>query len=244
MTPIKIGIIEDDLIVGKTIHVMLQQIGYTPVKAVRNYVDAINMLRTESPDLLLIDIVLEGDRDGIQVAETINQEFELPFIFLTANSDTATVSRAKAVKPYAYLVKPFYENDLYSSIEIAFNNYNQLKKISDSDKQPVKKITDTVFIKEANTFYKIELSDIQYIESDHVYLKIYTPKRQYLIRSKLDDFIKDYSLENFIRVHRSYIINTKHLESINSTSLMVAGKEIPLSQSYKQELMKRITSLK
>ncbi len=244
MTPLKIGIVEDDLIVGKTIYVMLQQMGYKPVKAVRNYNDALKMLSNESPDLLLIDIILDSEKDGIQLADTVNKEFGIPFIFLTANSDTATVNRAKEVKPYAYLVKPFYENDLYSSIEIAFNNFNQQKKLTDSAVQSTAKLAGSIFIKEGTVFNKVELSDIIYLESDHVYLNIYTSQKQYIVRSKLEDFVADYSSEPFLRIHRSYAIHLKHLESINELSVEVKGKEIPLSQNYRQQLMEKISSLK
>jgi DNA-binding LytR/AlgR family response regulator len=81
------------------------------------------------------------------------------------------------------------------------------------------------------------LKEIIYIESENVYLNIHTAKRKYLVRSKLDEFVSAYTNENFFRIHRSYAINIKHLETINSLSVKVAGQDIPLHKPYKQELL-------
>jgi DNA-binding LytR/AlgR family response regulator len=244
MTPLKIGIIEDELLVARSIFVMLQRIGYSPIKPVRNYDDALAMIRTESPDLLLIDIMLDSSRDGIELAAEVNKEFGIPFIFLTANSDEATVNRAKEVKPAAYLIKPFHEKDLYSAVEIAFNNYNLQKKHNATSTLAKSKFTGSIFIKEGEVFQRVELADIVYLESDHVYLNLYTADKKYLIRSKLEDFLTDYSTGNFVRVHRSYAINVNHLETINELSVKAGGKEIPLSKNYRKELLEQINSLR
>ncbi len=244
MKPLKIGIVEDDLLIAESIAVTLQQIGYQPTKPVRTYKDALKMIETELPDLLLLDIMLEGDLDGIDLANTINKEYGIPFIFLTANSDYATVNRAKEVKPNAYLVKPFNENDLYSSIEIASNNFNSLNKTENKSIGSAEYLKDVMFIKEGDLFHKIETNDILYIESDNVYLSIYTAKKHFVIRTKLDDFISEFPKGFFVRVHRSYAINLKHLETINSLTVKVADKEVPLQKIYKQELLHLIRSVK
>ena len=145
MKHLKIGIVEDDLIIAASIEMTLAQIGYQPVSPVRNYADALKMIASENPDLLLLDITLEGKQDGIELALKVNEVFGIPFIFLTSYSDPATVNRAKQANPYAYLVKPFNESDLFSAIEIAFNNYNREIK---SARQPAKYLKDAIFIKE------------------------------------------------------------------------------------------------
>ncbi len=243
MKPLKIGIVEDDLLIAESIAVTLQQIGYQPTKPVRTYADALRMIETETPDLLLVDIILEGEKDGIDLAATVNKNYGTPFIFLTANSDAATVNRAKEVKPYAYLVKPFNENDLFSSIEIAFSNFYSANK-NKTENAPLSKLGNVIFVKEGETFHKIEINDIHYVESNNVYLNIYTAKRHYLVRVKLDDFLDKYSIGNFVRVHRSFAINPKHLESINTASVHVSGKEIPMHNNYKQQILDSIETLK
>jgi DNA-binding LytR/AlgR family response regulator len=244
MKPLKIGIVEDDLLIAESIAVTLQQIGYCNTQPVRNYADAVNMIKNESPDLLLVDIMLEGDLDGIDLAATINKDFGIPFIFLTANSDQATVSRAKAVNPSAYLVKPFNENDLYSSIEIAFSNYNNLNKEIHHSSNTHSPVKDFVFIKDGETFHKIEVNNILYIESDNIYLTVVTGAKRFILRTKLDDFIAKFNAGSFVRIHRSYAVNLKHLDSVNSATVTVGGNELPLNKTYKQELLKTIEFFK
>lgn len=128
MTPLKIGIVEDDLIVGKSIFALLKKVGYQPIPAVRDYKAALQMIQREMPELLLLDIGLDGNEDGIELAQTINDEYGIPFIFLTANSTPDFIERAKKVNPSAYLLKPFKEADLFNSIEIAFSNFNRSRK--------------------------------------------------------------------------------------------------------------------
>src|SRR5437764_652072 len=117
MEHLKIGIVEDDFIIAESIIVALEKIGYNHTNPANTYESALEMLRAESPDLVLLDITLKGKKDGVEVARVINEDYDLPFIFLTSHSDNRTVERAKEVHPSAYLVKPFTEPDLFSSIE-------------------------------------------------------------------------------------------------------------------------------
>jgi len=243
MKHLKIGIVEDDLIIAASIEMTLAQIGYQPITPVRNYSDALKMIAEETPDLLLLDITLEGKEDGIELAQKVNEDYGIPFIFLTSYSDPATVNRAKQANPYAYLVKPFNESDLFSAIEIAFNNYNRELKTSRVQSHPATQLRSDIFIKEGDIFHKVKLQDILYVESDNVYLHLYTNLKHYIARIKLDDFLHDFSGDDFFRVHRSYAVNLNHLEAINSVTLKVAGKEIPLQKNYRQELMDKVKSL-
>jgi DNA-binding LytR/AlgR family response regulator len=243
MENLKIGIVEDDLIIAESIVQILKHLGYRTTQPVRNYADALTMINAEAPDLLLIDIILVGSPDGIELAKKVREDNTCPFIFITGNSDRPTVDRAKEVRPYAYLVKPFNENDLFSAIEIAFSAFNHEEQLRNREVIKTTNGNDFIFIKENHLFHKIELKEIIYIESENVYLNIHTTKRKYLVRSKLDEFISDFANENFFRIHRSYAINIKHLETINSLSVKVGGQDIPLHKPYKQELLSVFKSI-
>src|ERR1700739_3345206 len=123
MSVLKIGIVEDELVIGRTILNTLDELGYQHCGPAINYTEAIEMLERDRPDLLLLDIQLSGKKDGIDVAEKLNELYHIPFIFLTANSDGDTIERAKKVKPNAYIVKPFTREELFAAIEIAFSNF-------------------------------------------------------------------------------------------------------------------------
>ena len=120
MTGKKILIVEDNAIVALELKERLSRIGYAIVGIAGTGHDAINLARKTEPDLILMDINLKGDMDGIMVAEQIGTFRKVPVIFITACSNEETKNRAMKIAPAAYLVKPFKEQELYSSIEKAF----------------------------------------------------------------------------------------------------------------------------
>ena len=113
------------MIIAATIEQTLQQLGYEVAKPASSFQLGLEMIEADQPDLLLVDINLGGQKDGIDLALHVREFHDLPLIFLTANSDPSTVNRAKVTKPDAYLVKPFNKEDLFTSIEIAISKHQQ-----------------------------------------------------------------------------------------------------------------------
>ncbi|MGB7392965.1 MAG: response regulator, partial [Pricia sp.] len=126
--PIKILIVEDNVIIADDMQSMLEEIGYEIVDNVIVYEQAEEVLKNQQVDLVLIDIILASDKTGIDLGKHIRANYDIPFIFVTSNSDRATVENAKSVKPNGYLVKPFEQQDLYTSIEIALSNFSSSEK--------------------------------------------------------------------------------------------------------------------
>src|SRR5438876_785283 len=124
--PLKIMIVEDEVIVAKDIQRILKKLGYEAFEPFSNGKKALEAVEKLHPDLLLLDINLKGSElDGIQVADQIHRNYRLPFIYLTAFSDKATLERAKQTEPYGYIIKPFEENDIRTAIEIAHYKYTK-----------------------------------------------------------------------------------------------------------------------
>jgi len=122
----RILIVEDEVVIAMEIESLLQQMGYEVVgQAVRGE-EAVELAGQSRPDLILMDIRLKGEMDGIAAAERIGRLFRIPVVFLTAHSDKGTLDRAMNVQPYGYLLKPFRKNDLYTSIEIALYKHRAL----------------------------------------------------------------------------------------------------------------------
>jgi len=241
MKPLVIGIVEDDLLIAESISYTLHQLGYQPTEAARTYLEAVHMIEADRPDLLLVDIMIQGDRDGIELAATVRDKYKIPFIFLTANSDKVTVERAKAVQPSAYLVKPFNEQDLFTSIEIALANANSnMKNIKTSS---VTK-EDYLFVKDGDLFVKLNVNDILYVQSDNVYLKLFTPSRHYIVRNKLERFLEELGPGKFSRVHRSYAVNLDLVDSISEGFVNTAGLQVPLQRNYRDALLQAVRLFK
>lgn len=116
---IRILIIEDEAIVAADLQDRLEQLDYEVVGVASNGKDALRILAEDTPQIVLSDIMIQGDMDGTQVAQRIRDDFGLPVIFLTAYSSESVVARAKAAGAFGYLLKPFEERELQISIEMA-----------------------------------------------------------------------------------------------------------------------------
>ena len=165
MKRIKIGIVEDEMIIASVIQDCLEKLNYEVVEPVMSFNEAIEMLYIEQPDIVIIDIRISGKKDGIELAEYIRENYSIPFIFLTANSDKETLSRAKKTNPNAYLLKPFTQNDLFAAIEIGLNNFEMLKAINS-------KLQTSIVIKDGYNLVNVPFSDIVYFVCADNYLQL------------------------------------------------------------------------
>ncbi|MCZ3365699.1 MULTISPECIES: response regulator [Methanobacterium] len=114
---VNILIVEDESIVALDIQDKVERLGYGVLAVVSSGEKAIEEVKKSQPDLVLMDIVLKGEIDGIETAERIREHFNIPIIYLTAHSDNQTLNRAKITGPFGYLVKPFVDSELRSAIE-------------------------------------------------------------------------------------------------------------------------------
>ena len=127
----KILVVEDEWIIAKQICSSLEDFGYEVGSTASTGDDAVRMVETKRPDLILMDIVLEGKMNGIDAVEKIALRFDIPVIYLTAYTNQEYLKRAKHTKPFAYLVKPFKEQELYANIEMALYKHKEDKTIKD-----------------------------------------------------------------------------------------------------------------
>jgi len=120
----KILIVEDELLVAEDISFRLKSLGYQITDIVISGQEAIDSVKKEIPDLILMDIMLKGDLDGIQTHEIINKSYNIPLVYLTSYSDEKTFSRAKLTQPFGYIIKPFEERELHTAIEVAIYKHS------------------------------------------------------------------------------------------------------------------------
>jgi DNA-binding LytR/AlgR family response regulator len=237
MAAIKVGIVEDEMLIAQGISNALTQLGYEATEPAVSYTEALKMIESEQPDILLLDIQLSGKKDGIDLAWKIREDYDIPFIFLTANSDSATVERAKKLCPPAYLVKPFNKDELYTSIEICLHNFSEAQEKRETLEKGNYIIKDCLFIKQGQHFHKVRIEDILYLESDNVYIYVHTCKGKFLVRSTIPNYVDLIGARNFFRVHRSFAVNTNHIETINADSVFINNIEIPIGKVYRDELL-------
>lgn len=237
----RIGIVEDEFLIAENISEALFQLGYDPIEPVGSYTEAIKMIDEEKPDILLLDIQLSGKKDGIDLAMKVREDYDIPFIFLTANSDQLTVERAKKASPPAYLVKPFKTEDLYTSIEICLNNYSNSKaKITLPEERGNYLVKDSIFIKQDNYFHKVKVADILYVESDKNYVYVYTTDKKLWVRGSFQGFMELTNTNLFVRVHKSFVVNLEKITLINSDKVFIGTIELPIGKSFREELLNQL----
>ena len=125
----RILIVEDEAIVSLDIQNRLQRLGYEVVGIADTGLEALELARDEQPDIVLMDIHIYGDIDGIETSRLIRKEIDVPVVFLTANSDKNTIQRAQETEPFAYIIKPFKDTELNSTIEIALHRHKLEKEL-------------------------------------------------------------------------------------------------------------------
>ncbi len=135
MDKTKILIVEDEVIIAMEIADRLGSMGYEVLRVVANGKDAINVALQEKPNLILMDIMIKGNMDGIETATKIRSISDIPVIYLTANADEATLQRAKVSDAFGYLIKPFEERELSTTIEMALYKHNMEGKLRANEEQ-------------------------------------------------------------------------------------------------------------
>lgn len=119
MTEAQILIVEDDRVIVRIAEWRLNKLGYTVCGKVETGTEALNLVINRQPDLVLMDINLKGDMDGIETAKQIKKDFNIPVIFVTSHSDGETLNRAREIHPDGFIRKPFNDDDLRVAIELA-----------------------------------------------------------------------------------------------------------------------------
>lgn len=244
MTKPKILISEDEVIIAEDLAASLEELGYETC-AIDAGEDTLDMIRETQPDLVLLDINLRGDADGVEIGSRIREEFKIPFIYLTAYADHATIDRAKKTEPDGFLVKPYDEKSLRSAIEIALYKHDSSHKdgkastngASLNHKEDV--AADYIFVKVKHRIIKVHYSEILWVEAYDNYSFIVTADQKYLVSSTLKDMEQKLPSQNFVRVHRSYIANLDKIEALEENSVVFSKGDVPIGKSYKKTLMSR-----
>ncbi len=250
MSKTNILVVEDESIVAKDIQHSLKKLGYIVVGICSTGEDAIKVTEEVKPDLILMDIMLKGEMSGIEAATQIREKYNIPVIYLTAYADESTLSKAKVSEPYGYIIKPFKEIDLHTSIEMAIYKHGKethVKKERDFLYSIVenKESKDIIFVKSNSRLVKVKTSDIYFVEALKDYVVINTANARYTIHSTMKDIEKKLPSNDFIRVHRSFIVRIDKIVAIEQPNLILEEdkKLIPIGGSYKDDLSKRLNML-
>jgi DNA-binding LytR/AlgR family response regulator len=236
-------IVEDEMIIAANISLQLTHLGYEVTGIIPRAEVVLLHIGQQIPDIILMDINLKGDLDGIEVVHLIQKEYKIPNIYLTANSDEANFNRAKATNPYAFVSKPFKKLDLQRAIELTLIRIQEEKnseKVLDLASEEPFIISDCIFVRSHDKMVKVCINNILYIEAERNYCKIHCKDKEHLLVMTLKDVEEKLTSNNLMRIHRSFIVNFHHIDEIATSHVVIAKKAIPLSADLKKKLLQHI----
>jgi DNA-binding LytR/AlgR family response regulator len=226
----QILIVEDEFVIAADIESAVIKLGYNSLGIARCADDFFNFIKAnDKPDLVLLDITLGESQKGIAIAEFINKELQIPFIYITSHTDTTTIQKVAYTKPCGYLVKPFDRQRLAVAIELALSEHALLKE------EHVE--SDFIEIQGKEGKEKINLAEVLFFEANLNYTVIRTISKKLIIRRLLKDIMVEPSVEKkFVRIHKSYAVNKAKIESKSARNVMVLGHKLPVGRSFAQDI--------
>lgn len=201
----KILLVEDESIMAMSFEQSLKFLGYDIVGIASTGEDAFNKVIQLQPDLILMDIVLKGELDGIETASRIKEDYDIPIVFLTAHPEESIINRAKLTSPSGYLIKPVEDAELKNVIDLALYKHdieNKLKTNDDRLKVVLDSIDDIIFIKDRN---------LCYIEINSVLNKYFRVKREDIIGKTDDELFNPKDVEH-IRLIDERVLNKETIK--------------------------------
>ncbi|WKN32470.1 response regulator [Porifericola rhodea] len=233
---IKILIVEDEIITASDIEEQLEAAGYEISGVAHSYEQALELFQADTPDLVLLDIQLDGDKDGVTLARKLNSFSQVPIIYLTGNTEDNTLLKAKKTQPIAFILKPFRSKEFIMNVELAVQNFIRKQRID----HPT--ISDSLFLPARDKGHvKVAIKDILYIAGEGAYVTVYTQTKQnFDIATNLATLAKQIGYKDFARVSKKHIVNLHHITKIDSESVWVQEKKLTLGDHFKKDLQQSL----
>lgn len=254
---VNVLIVEDEALVALDLCAGLEREGYNVIGTADSAEEAEQLFAENDVDIILMDINIIGDKDGIATAIDLLKVKQVPVIYLTALSDTATVNRVKQSHPAAFLSKPYNINNVRIAVDIAINNFAMVReqklnmllppvaapaiKQPDAvtDKEMILQLNDAIFVKYNYRYVKIRFSELLYIEADNNNINVVTSNKKYLLRLSLNQLLEKINYPGLFRIHRSYAVNLEAISSFNDQSIFIDKIELPVGRNYRSQFLQQ-----
>lgn len=240
MTPLKIAIVEDEMITAESIKDMLEDLGYEVTGIYIRATKALEAIKNDKPDFALLDINLKGEETGIWLAKQLHELHNIPYVFLTSYGDKATIEKATETNPYGYLLKPIEKQNLFASIEVAIKKFGELNDMGQQQDSGPVILKDALFIKDEYLFVKVHFADILFIKASGNYLEVNTRAKKHLIKGTMGSFLSSLPSGQFFQTHRSYVLNIDEIDAFGGNYVKIGKTDIPLTPQNKEDLIKQI----
>ncbi|MBC6365942.1 LytTR family DNA-binding domain-containing protein [Algoriphagus sp. AK58] len=229
----KILIVEDEEELASNIAEILSGLDYQVAGIVDNAISALEFLEGNLVDLVLMDILIKGDVDGIDLAYKIREKYDLPIVFSTAYSGTEFLERISSDIHEGYLLKPFTLDSLKTAVFFGLKRYQERLPRPEKSRGSLK-VMDKGFL------VPIPFNEILYLKADGLYTKVFSKVKSYLVRDILKSFEDKLPEEQFLRVHKSFLINVNHVSSFNAKKINLGEVAIPIRRGLYKELIEKL----
>lgn len=227
----------------------LRELGYGLAGVARTSEEAETLFNALQPDLVLLDVHLDGPRDGIDTATALTARRRVPLIFITAFPDNETFARARQVGPFAFLGKPYNGPLLGHSIELALQHFAGAHGLP-AGEGPGEQAEGTVllggiFVREQHRFVKLLLDQVLLLEADGGHTHLRTPTRKFTLRLALGKVLERLPAEQFCQVHRGFAVQLAAVDALDArTGTVRLGEHtVPVGRSYREALTARLRPL-
>lgn len=226
---INILIVEDERLIGTYIKLTLEKHGYQVIDILDNFEDTVEYLNKFDVDLVLLDITINGSKNGIDIANHLNNNRKTPFIFISSHFDEETLNEAVSMNPSGYIVKPFLEIDIYATVKVVSNQILQSTHKN-----------NVISLEDGNKVYRVKQDDILYIKSEGNYVKVYCNDQALMIRQTLKHIKTLLDPSYFVQIHKSYLANISHIKSFSNLQVVVQNQKLPVGRAYKLNLIQNL----
>ncbi len=232
----KILILDDEPIIADDLGFMLEDAGFEVVAKAANAKMALEVLSTSPVDLALLDVNLESDTSGTDVAREIINKYQLPFIFITSYTDQTTLSEIEDLNPSAYISKPYQSEQVVLAVKLA------LKKQSNFRKE--KKVPTKIFVRDSGVLKPINPQDLMVASGEDNYTRLrMVDGKEYMISHTLKTMESKLPESSFCRVHKSSIINLHHIMSIEGNTIELKQMTVSIGKAYRDRLFQHLEIL-
>lgn len=209
---LKILIVDDEVIIAELIREILLEHNFVNTKCTHDKNSTMEAIHEFKPDLVFLDIRMENEFDGIEIGKEL-KILNIPFFYISANSDKSTISNAMVTNPKGYIIKPLKKMEIFAAVQMIL--INQRKKI---------------IFKDGHSTINLSADSILYVEGSGNYINIITNTKKYTIRFSLEWFLENIADPSFIRVHRSFIVNLTKITKVTSEFVFINENRIQIAR--------------
>lgn len=221
---IKILIVEDEPLIAEALKTYLLHLNLKEIHIEYELKHALEVITNNSFDLVLLDIRMQGQYDGITIGLALSEK-QIPFIYITAHSDKDMIKKMSETKASAFISKPVRKEELLLNVTFVLNSILENTK-------------NIITVRSGHDLVPVEKKKLLYLKTDGNYLELYlTNNEKILVRTSIDRFLEEIQDADFLQTHRSYIINKNQLKFLKTDSVVLVSEDVvPVSRTYLNQL--------